>query len=315
MYFFITLVYASWNAWWISDLVAAFLVLCVIVLCVQGLAIDVVQRYVSLYRIYGVLTLLLIISLVYIHWWWREADVLYRVFIGGWVTLVYVSLGILLWEKYRFFCTRCRVVLWWYVLAGMPTLMLLTTLSFSLFVASSWSNRPLSCDQLYGTIDTWITTVTSPIRMWAWQLDIIRGYVDNVFTVTFGQIIGIDEEESDALEQYLSAQWSWNNKAIWSWWTIVSILDTWKLYILEQAADKTVINKWVCSLIIEHIQYRSQSPWFTTSVAVFLFFLLYPFIKFLYFLVSCISCILLWLWEKMRLYTRHMQTWEIEILE
>jgi hypothetical protein len=79
--------------------------------------------------------------------------------------------------------------------------------------------------------------------------------------------------------------------------------------------DKDMINQWFCSLVIDQIIQRKESPRFIFSTTFLLFFVLYPIVKILAFILSCILYVVLWSGLVIWLYKRETTSWIVEIIE
>lgn len=88
-----------------------------------------------------------------------------------------------------------------------------------------------------------------------------------------------------------------------------------KLFILEEAADKSKINQGVCEVIVDQINTKVKTPKFKYSVALLLFFLLYPLVRFFFFMVSIGGFIIFKILHRSKLYTWKKVMKEVEEVE
>lgn len=140
--------------------------------------------------------------------------------------------------------------------------------------------------------------------------------VDTLSTATVGEIIGIDDEQAEMLSGYLQEQSSQFPSISSSGGNdLVDKLERIKLFVIEEAADKSQINQGICEVIVDQINTKAKTSGFRYSVATLLFFLFFPLVRFFFFLVSLVSVVFFKLLQRSRLYEWKKIMKEVEEIE
>lgn len=173
------------------------------------------------------------------------------------------------------------------------------------------SVEKVNCDDFYTAVTDVVRFLWSPLLLWVDAKKKAEQWIDDARTSSVGELIGIDqlnmndfttfpsswdEEESPTIEWIIDMMEEENisneETAQEAWW-LFSFLETYrKRFVTELISDKDMINKGVCTLVIEEVEKKLEKPWFRFSVAILLFFIFSPIINFLFIVVIAVGLVL-----------------------
>jgi len=300
------------NFWWISFFFLQFLFLCGFLLSFHLSAIDL-KKY---NRAWLELIFLWSLVLQVLYIWWMpfgdEVYVWYRIFVFLALIVFHIGILFLISDKWTMFRTRRTLSSWDIVVSGVANFALFIAVSLSLLAAGTWQSLPVSCGELYNSMGSFIQRLASPVFLWVEKASALWEWLKHLSETTFGEIIWIDEQKADIIQKQLSSLEKNKNTESGG---LLAEIEEWKLFILEEAADKSKINQGVCEVIVNQINTKAKTSKFKYSAAILLFFLLYPLVRFFFFMVSVGSFIFFKILHRSRLYTWKKVMKEVEEIE
>ncbi len=178
---------------------------------------------------------------------------------------------------------------------------------FALLTSAKMSVEKIDCDDFYKAVTDVVRFLGSPVLLGVDAKNSAEQRIEDARTSSVGELIGIDElnmndfttfpsswdeQESPTIEWIISMMEEENisNQATaQEAWGLLNFLETYrKRFVAELISDKDMINKGVCTIVIEEVEKKLEKPWFRFSVAILLFFIFSPIINFLFIVVIAV---------------------------
>jgi len=170
-----------------------------------------------------------------------------------------------------------------------------TTIAYSLFTMSMYSNFPFSCDQLSKTSTSIVESITKPFNISRLQNPdnakiISQTKVSDLLSV--GKILNIESDVKLApIEQFKARK---ND------------------LITKTLNENKELNQWICEFSLKKLNQQFKNPGFQTSIVVLMVAVVYPFLRIIIYIMSAIGFLIFEILKKTKFYSIQKIMIEVE---
>lgn len=297
--------YQSIGGTW--DLFQQFVLVCILLVFTSYLAIDL--QYVERKRIlfFGLVAMVGSASLFIsqsLTFWVSTSHGLLAMIIPVWViVLLHIGIITLINAKLRFMHNRRNIGGLAFLMEWVALFAVIIAAMFALLTSAKMSVEKVSCDEFYGAVTQVVRFFSSPVLLGVDISQRTEQRISDIRDNSVGDLIGIDAWDIDMLDQALLSGSQANSDLpldvlaeggtpAWQLWLLGLVEEYRHRFVTELINDKELINKWLCSLIIDEVEKKLEKPWFRFSVAALLFFIFSPLISFLFWIVISIGFVI-----------------------
>ncbi len=182
---------------------------------------------------------------------------------------------------------------------------------FALLTSLKMTVQKVDCNEFYDAVTDVVRFFGSPLFLGVDAKNKAEQIIENIRTSSVAELVGIDKLNIDDFTSLPSSFQGDNGHSIkWilntignekrsdiedsnnsddaeanAWW-LFDLLQTFReRFVTEIISDKDMINKWLCTIIIDEVDNKLQKPGFRFSVAILLFFIFSPIINFIFLVV------------------------------
>ncbi len=253
----------------------------------------------------------------------------------AWVMiLLHLSLMLLFSQKINILNNRRKVDWITFLTPWVGIFALGIAAMFALLTSVKMTVEKVKCDDFYNAATQVMRVIGSPIFLSVDAKNRAEKRLEDAHTSSIGDLLGIDEKtvKSFSLDQWaLDGEWAsletimsimnTENASVWDttsgsqeeW--LISLLESYRSrFIAELVSDKEMINKWLCSIVLDEVDKKLEKPWFRFSVAILLFFIFSPLINFLFLIVIVVGYVIFQLLRLLGVWHKEKVLVEMEVI-